>query len=906
MKIVFRLNYHTVPGQSIWLNLTAVLEKPQTHIRQLLPMSWMNDRQWGAEIDIRGEGRVELSYFYQFRQEPHGLELDEWGGPRTAAADPDATDALILIDGWRSAGSIDCVWETQALRMGLAGGTDGTEPAVANTANHTFNLHLTAVPPGLVPCLIGSALEIGDWGWHRAVPLQQVSANLWSTRVHLPDDWHVEYKYGFFDPKLGCTTSLEDGPNRILDPRANACAQHTIVNDEAYRRDHAALFRAAGVAIPVFSLRGKSSLGVGEFADLKALADWAADIGLKLIQILPVNDTTSTHDWRDSYPYSAISATALHPVYLRIDDLGWPMPADFKQEIATAREALNAREHVDYEEVIRLKTRLTRRIFQKHREAITASPGFCDFLAENRDWLAPYASFCVKRDEHGSADFSQWGDAAAYDPQEVDAMAAPDSPRWPEIAYHIWLQYELDRQLSDAVAHLHQRGIALKGDLPIGIDRHSVEAWSAPERFKPDTQSGAPPDAFAVKGQNWDFPTYDWDFMRRDGFAWWRSRFEKLSRYFDAYRIDHILGFFRIWQIPRNQVEGIMGWFDPAIPIHIDEFAQRGIPFDYKRHCQPCIREDSLAERFGPHEQEARDHYLDDLGRGRFQLREHVRDQRRIVDHFAGRADDAALRQALLDCVSDVLFLEVPGSGGTQFHPRCAMQSTRSYRDLDHDIKWRVEELYIDYFHRRQEGLWQARGYEKLQVMRSASRMLLCGEDLGMVPACVPGVLRELGILSLEIQRMPKTAGAEFSDPSHAPYLSVVSPSTHDMSTLRGWWRESPELTARFSRQYLDTPAPAPDLDGETAAAIIRQHLQSPAMWAIFPLQDLLAIDEKLRHPDPDAERINIPAVMPHYWRYRMHLTLDELAAAKPLNAALRKLVLLSGRSHPPSTQTLP
>ena len=758
------------------------------------------------------------------------------------------------------------------------------------------------MPDGLVPCLIGGVREIGDWGWHHAAPLQEVAANLWQTSVHLPADWRIEYKYGLFNPKLGCAVSLENGENRVLDAHVLAERQWTVVHDECYRRDPASLYRAAGVAIPVFSLRGSQSLGVGEFADLKPLADWAGGVGLKLIQILPINDTTSSHDWTDSYPYSAISVFALHPLYLRLDGLAYSMPAAYAEELEAAREKLNSLEEVDYESVMKTKTKLLRQVFKKHYKTITALPDFHDFLTANRDWLLPYAVFCVKRDHFHTADFSKWKEWAVYDPEQVEALADPSHKEWPEICYHIWLQFELDRQLTDAAAHLHRHGIALKGDLPIGIDRESADAWSAPHLFNMDSQAGAPPDAFAVKGQNWKFPTYNWEAMAEDGYAWWRSRFEHLSHYFDAYRIDHILGFFRIWQIPSDQVEGIMGWFDPALPVRLEEFHQRNIPFNYERFCLPHIPSRILWDRFGEATSEVVQRYLEPCGNDCHQLRPFVSTQRRIVDHFASEtAGDPARRQrmldGLLDCASDVLFFEVPGSRGTEFHPRMRMHTTHSFQDLDGDTQRRVDELYVDYFYRRQEGFWQARGLEKLPAMRRASTMLLCGEDLGMVPACVPGVLRELGILSLEIQRMPKSSNIDFSDPAQAPYLSVVSPSTHDMSTLRAWWHEDSKTTAKFAWQHLGLAFPPAELTGEIATSILREHLDSPAMWVVFPLQDLLAIDEKIRHPDPEAERINVPAIMPYYWRYRMHLGLEDLLAAKPFNTDLTRLLATSGRA---------
>ena len=896
MKIIFRLNYHTVPGQSLWLKFSAVLGAGGVRFDQVVPLRWINDRQWEAGVEVRGAGRFRVEYNYQLRQKSNGIELDEWHTPRTADVDLAAHDGMLLLDSWCSAGTVDYAYETKPFLAALPARGPFQNPGTPANANHSFQLRMAAVPAGQVPCLIGSVGEIGNWGWHSAVPLQETAPNVWRKNLYLPADWNIEYKYALFDLRLKCVVSIELGENRSIPPRSHTYRQWTKVSDECYRRDTAGLFRGAGVAMPVFSLRSAESLGVGEFADLKPFADWAHGAGLKLIQILPINDTTSARDWTDSYPYSAISVFALHPLYLRIDDLGYAMPDGFKREFNTARDQLNKLEQVDYEAVMRVKSKLTRQVFDKHRASITAGTAFNAFLKTNGGWVIPYAVFCVKRDHFGTADFTRWAEWASFDPERANELVDPAHPGWPEIAYHIWLQCELDRQLADAVDHLHGRGLALKGDLPIGIDRNSVEAWSAPHLFKMDAQAGAPPDAFAVKGQNWGFPTYNWEAMRNDDYAWWRSRFAQLSRYFDAYRIDHILGFFRIWQVPYDQVEGIMGHFDPAAPIHLDEFRKRGIHFDYNRFCRPYIRGNCLRERFGAAADYVKGAFLHDCGAGYFQLNEQVSTQRRIVDYFTDHPHDDTIREGLLDCAGEVLFFEVPGSHGTLFHPRCSMQATRSYQELDAPVRRRVENLYNDYFYRRQEDFWQARGYEKLPAMRKASPMLLCGEDLGMVPACVPGVLKELGILSLEIQRMPKTHEIGFFNPRDAPYMSVVSPSTHDMSSLRAWWKEDFRATVKFAGEMLGIAFPDAELSGEVAGRIVWQHLRSPAMWAIFPLQDLLAMDETIRHPQPEAERINVPAIMPYYWRYRMHLGLDELAAADGFNRKLKRLIQAAGR----------
>lgn len=891
MKLTFRLNYHTVPGQSLWLSY-SVADAGVFRGKHVVPLRWINPEQWEVSIDLQESGRFQLEYHYQLRQDSNEVALDEWHSPRIAQIDALAHDACCLLDTWCSAGTVDYAFETNAFLAVLPARGPFQKIVPPAAANHLFQLRMAALPERHVPCLIGSVHEIGQWGWHSAVPLQEVAANVWQTSLYLPIDRVIEYKYALLDLDRKCIASFERGENRLLPSRADGPRTWTSVSDECYRRDVAGLFRGAGVAMPVFSLRSQQGLGVGEFADLKSFGDWAKGVGLKLIQILPINDTTSSHDWTDSYPYSAISVFALHPLYLRIDDLAYAMPPVFQRELNATRNQLNALHQVDYEAVMRVKAVLTRQVFNQHRAEILASESFTAFLNDNRHWVADYAVFCLKRDHYGTADFSHWEEWATHDPERVGKWMQPDHPEWPQVAYHIWLQFELDRQLAAAVEHLNALGIALKGDLPIGIDRQSVDAWSAPHLFKMNEQAGAPPDAFAVKGQNWGFPTYHWEVMQRDDYAWWRSRFAQLSRYFDAYRIDHILGFFRIWQVPQDQVEGIMGYFDPALPIPVVEFAEREIDFDFQRFCRPFLRESVLRQRFGHAFEQVRENYLTDRGEGLFQLNENVATQRQVV----GLSLDAVLEQGLLDCVSEVLFFEVPGSDGSQFHPRCMMQTTDSYQQLDPDTRQRVEDLYNDYFYQRQESFWQARGYEKLPAMRKASPMLLCGEDLGMVPACVPGVLKELGILSLEIQRMPKTAESEFFNLRNAPYMSVVSSSTHDMTTLRAWWAEDHQRAARFASQMLGIPSVGADLSGEVAAKILWQHLQSPAMWVILPLQDLLAIDEALRHPQPEAERINVPAIMPYYWRYRMHLGLDELAAADGFNQELARLVKIAIR----------
>lgn len=883
MKFVFRVAYRTVIGESLWLQMKSRHEGEIAN--RLLPMRWSDMNHWQIEI----EDESSFEYRYVFRRDD-GLELPEHGDFRKWQACTDG-GSVILADDWRSAGSEDRVYEAKVFE--ITGTAHGTFQDKAESGNHEFHLFMVRMPVDTQPCLLGSCERLGNWDFAKAIPMVEVEPNYWQVGVDLPFDQLIEYKYGIYSKSAKRAIGLEEGSqNRLLPERLNC--DFIRISDECYRRSADQRYRASGVAIPLFSMRSEAGCGVGEFPDLKPMGDWVASCGMKLLQILPINDTTSTRSWRDSYPYSAISVCALHPAYLRVDEMSVALPEgwDFQRK----RDELNRHKQLDYEAVMAVKWQITREAFDLHRESILSDRAFIAFREENRDWVMDYAVFSVKRDQYGTADFHTWREWQNHDPEKIAALSDDVN-----VLYYVWLQYELDRQLSDAVKHLHSKGVALKGDLPIGVDKHSVDAWVSPRLFHMDRQTGAPPDAFAVKGQNWGFPTYDWDEMRKDGYAWWRSRFERLSRYFDAYRIDHILGFFRIWQIPSKHVDGIMGWFEPALPVRIEEFEASGVNFDHDRFCRPCIHDNDLLDLFGKFAGRVKQDFLIKIRPGVYSLNDEFSDQRSIIDYFDGLiegdwVDQIWLRDTLLELVAEVLFFEVDGSAGTLFHPRMGMVETRSFKSLNPEVQEILRQIHEDYFYLRQERYWEAQAYEKLPAMRSASNMLLCGEDLGMVPACVPGVMNRLGMLSLEIQRWPKIYGAVFSDPLGAPYMSVVSTGTHDMETLRQWWRDDVVVRNRFAAEMLGLISVDEDLSGELACRIIQRHLISPAMWAVFPFQDLLAMDEKLRSDDIDGERINVPAITPYFWRWRMEMNVETLLKQTEFTQVLRDMIKAAGR----------
>ena len=415
-------------------------------------------------------------------------------------------------------------------------------------------------------------------------------------------------------------------------------------------------------------------------------------------------------------------------------------------------------------------------------------------------------------------------------------------------------------------------------------------------------QAGAPPDDYSISGQNWRFPTYDWEEMAKDDYAWWRNRLTQMAKYFDAYRIDHILGFFRIWEIPFESIEGLMGVFNPAIPLYKHEIEGRGLHFDYFRLCKPYIRRYMIDALFGDLANDAIEGYLEPTGGDFFKLKSNYNTQRKVEDHFnmmKSSKENDTLKYGLYTLIGNIIFHEEPGSNGEAFHPKIAFHQTFSYKELDDRSKEILNEIYTHYFYHRQEDFWREQAMVKLPAIIKASNMLVCGEDLGMVPDCVPGVMDDLGILRLYIQRMPKESNSEFGHPAEAPYLSVASPSCHDMSTVRGWWEEDRARSQRFYYQILGHHGTMPYFcEAWISEEVLVQHLYSPAMWAIFPVQDIIGIDETLRRKDPKVERINDPSNPDNLWKYRMHLNIEELISENAFNRRIKDHVTFSGRNR--------
>ena len=746
--------------------------------------------------------------------------------------------------------------------------------------------------------VLGADKALGAWDVQKILPMTQHTYNEWVADIdatHLEDS-HLEFKFVAFRNAKN-ELLWENSMNRTVDlPEMKAGELVSYELDQAsfalYNR------KLAGTQVPVFSLRTRKSAGIGDFGDLKTMIDFVASTGQKVLQLLPINDTTITHTWTDSYPYSCISVFAIHPQYADLHALPELKDTKARAEAEKTRAELNALDKIDYEKVNDFKINYLRQIFNQEGEKMMKTAEYKAFFQDTELWLVPYAQYSYLRDKNGTADFNQWSDHQVWDEAERKALADPKTAAYKNVAFFYFVQFVLDRQMQEAHEHAKTKGVILKGDIPIGVNRNGCDVWTEPKYFNLNGQAGAPPDDFSANGQNWGFPTYNWFEMLKDGCQWWNRRFKNMARYFDAYRIDHVLGFFRIWEIPVHSVHGLLGQFAPALAMSREEIESYGLHFQEDRFTRPFITDWVLDRVFHERAGEVKEKYLDRLDDERYQMKPEVDTQRKVEALFADATDEKELwlRDGLYALISDVLFVRDHTNPGV-FHPRISAQLDFIYESLYDNDKAAFNRLYNDYFYRRNNQFWYQEAMKKLPKLVQATRMLVCAEDLGMVPDCVPWVMDELKILSLELQSMPKDPSVKFGHLSRNPYRSVCTISSHDMPTLRMWWDENIQRTQEYYNTMLYRQGPAPHpLPGWLASDIISRHLTSPSMLCILSIQDWLATDEVLRLPDADAERINIPANPKHYWRYRMHLNIEDLAADKRFVQSITEMISQSGR----------
>ena len=789
MKLLFNIEYQTTFGEDLVLNIKQNNDRVSQH-----KMSTLDGYHWYVEIADTWKVGTAIDYYYCLMRGKELLRQEWLIETHRIELVGKKINHYTVYDHW-----IDIPEDAYLYSSAFTECVMPSECKPCSQSSYVRTLIIKVRAPQLRMgerlAMVGEPAVLGAWDTQKAVPMTEHAPHEWVAcldATNLPIGY-FEFKFIVLGTESENTVLWEQGENRCIDV-PNMGDKEALVYELSQANFSIYPWKGAGTVIPIFSLRSEGSFGVGDFGDLKLMVDWAARTEQRFIQVLPINDTNMTGTWQDSYPYNCISIYALHPQYTDFRQLPEIKDKETKAQFETLRQELNSLPQIDYERMFKAKLDYLHVLFEQEWKRVKATKSYKEFYNNNKEWLEPYAQFCVNRDKEGQVEF------------------------W------YYVQYNLDQQMRAAHEYARKHRVVLKGDIPIGISRDGVEAWVEPKYFNLNGQAGAPPDPFSADGQNWGFPTYNWDEMLKDGCQWWVRRFRKMAEYFDAYRIDHVLGFFRIWEIPMPEKSGLMGQFAPALGLSREEIEGYGI--------------------YGH----------DDLF---------------LVDHK--RSD--------------------------RWHPRIAVQYQEAYERLNDGEKYNFNRLYNDYFYRRNNQFWYQEAMKKLPRLTQATRMLCCAEDLGMVPDCVPWVMNELRILTLEIQTMPKDPNIRFGKLSHNPYRSVCTFSTHDMPTLRQWWDEDWEQTQAYYNGPLRRSDAAPHpLPGWLAKDIVSRQLTSPSMLCLLSLQDWLSIDEKLRLPDQNAERINIPAIPRYYWRYRMHLTLEQLLKEDEFNENIKTLITQSGR----------
>lgn len=890
MTVQFNIEYKAMFGEQIVVNI-------QTEEGELkLPLETTDGQRWACDWCVESPEKS-YTYYYSVEREGRAVKTEWLMIKHQLEVNAKKAAAYTLYDHWKtmpedaflySSAFTDCI--------------NHQVPQVMKPETGSKIVRLIVRAPQLRDGerlgVLGADKALGAWDVQKILPMTQHTYNEWVADIdatHLEGS-HLEFKFVAFRNAKN-ELLWENSMNRTVDlPEMKAGELVSYELDQAsfalYNR------KLAGTQVPVFSLRTRKSAGIGDFGDLKTMIDFVASTGQKVLQLLPINDTTITHTWTDSYPYSCISVFAIHPQYVDLHALPELKDAKARAEAENTRAELNALDKIDYEKVNDFKINYLRQIFNQEGGKMMKTAEYKAFFQDTELWLVPYAQYSYLRDKNGTADFNQWPDHQVWDEAERKALADPKTAAYKNVAFFYFVQFVLDRQMQEAHEHAKAKGVILKGDIPIGVNRNGCDVWMEPKYFNLNGQAGAPPDDFSANGQNWGFPTYNWFEMLKDGCQWWNRRFKNMARYFDAYRIDHVLGFFRIWEIPVHSVHGLLGQFAPALAMSREEIESYGLHFQEDRFTRPFITDWVLDRMFHERAGEVKEKYLDRLDDERYQMKPEVDTQRKVEALFADVTDEKELwlRDGLYALISDVLFVRDHTNPGV-FHPRISAQLDFIYESLYDNDKAAFNRLYNDYFYRRNNQFWYQEAMKKLPKLVQATRMLVCAEDLGMVPDCVPWVMDELKILSLELQSMPKDPSVKFGHLSRNPYRSVCTISSHDMPTLRMWWDENVQRTQEYYNTMLYRQGPAPHpLPGWLASDIISRHLTSPSMLCVLSIQDWLATDEALRLPDADAERINIPANPKHYWRYRMHLNIEDLAADKRFVQNITEMISQSGR----------
>jgi len=650
--------------------------------------------------------------------------------------------------------------------------------------------------------------------------------------------------------------------------------------------------RLLGAVVPVGALRGSKPSAVGEFPDLAEFALLCKKMKVKLIQLLPVNDTGL-----ESSPYFSLTAFALHPLFLRIGDV--PEAAPFKDKITALNKEFAGEARFPYPKVLRAKMALLREIYLSNETAIADKAKAGGTLAawiDHNAWVKPYAVYRRLKEANNLYSWQDWKEHRDVTADDIAALWKDPQYRT-EHLFWAWLQEALDAQFSAAAKAVADAGIMLEGDLPILMNNDSCDVWAHQNIFFQELSAGAPPDMYSPDGQNWGFPLYNWAAQEEDGYAWWKRRLAVAGKYYQAYRIDHVLGFFRIWSSSHRDYSSVLGRYVPFTPVTGGDLRKLGIDKGRVRWLSlPHIPTEELwsALRSAGNLTEADiaaaakkvfTKALDRVGGEELWVFKRKIKGEKDIDALGLHP---AIRPYLMGMWHNRLFLEYAKG---KFSPTWYYRESRAYGTLSADEKRNMEELLSKRM-AKSEKIWESHGKKLLSVLVESSPMLPCAEDLGAVPNCVPKVLTRLKILGLRVVRwhrrwdQDKQPYIPFED---YPELSVCTAAVHDSSTIREWWER--EADQKQFANFIGASSLSKTYTPDVAKAILFKTATARSRFRVFQIQDLLHLSGKWYAADPAVERVNVPGSCNEFnWTYRLPASIGEIAKDRDLVKTVAEL----------------
>lgn len=654
-----------------------------------------------------------------------------------------------------------------------------------------------------------------------------------------------------------------------------------------------------GVAVPLGALYTKESPAIGEFPSLKKFAAFCKSAGLKIIQLLPVNDTGT-----QSSPYSGLSAFALHPIYICVKDLPefaalYKSDKNFKTEYDLLLQFHPYKGRYDYQGILDKKIALLMRLYQTTDTAATGKPdaALASWVKKN-DWIKAYAVYKNLKWKYMQATWKTWKKEDQVPGMEEIERRWNDKALKKDQLFYAWLQMRASEQFAEAAAAVKKAGIILKGDMPIMMNEDSADAWAHPEFFEHSLRAGSPVDGQNPCGQNWGFPTYNWKNLKAAGYSWWIDRLQSAQQYYQAYRLDHILGFFRIWAIPERETTALLGRSEPGQTISRDELIEAGFN-EGRIHwlAEPHVPTADIDYFTWNHDASTK--LLEKIavklpGEELWNFKSSIKGDKDIYEaDFKGLCQDEAaqkIKEALAKKWRDRTLREIKKD---KFIALWTYQNSYPWTTLNDEEKKKLQAL-VDQKRDKEEGLWKKQAQEILGELTKSVDMVPCGEDLGVGLAAVPEVMGKNKILRLNVVRWSRdwaTEGSPYVQFEKYPELSVTTTSVHDSSTIRQWWSEEKESAAAFFKAngkffadngiYENNYA---DFTEKTARSILEAAASSASLWAIHPLQDFLYLQKKYWLADAKDERVNIPGEVSDFnWTYRMPASVEDLSADKSL-----------------------